>query len=161
MDLHTYNLEELLLATLKSEVDSKEVYLKLADRIENAFLKDKLKFLAGEEEKHKTFVESLYAKEFPEKEILIPGKTPVPLPRIKIEGPVSEVIGSAMEAETAAYDFYNLLSDRFPDNSAIKKTLVYLARMEMGHYKLLEIEKETIDKYEDYDTLWPMIHLGP
>ncbi len=161
MDLSIHSLEDLLLAALKGEVDSSEVYIKLSERVKNAFLKDKLKFLAGEEEKHKTFIESLYKDNFPNKEIVVPKKTSVPLPEIKLDVPISEVIKSAMEAEKAAYDFYNALSGKFENDSAIKRTLVYLAIMEMGHYKLLELEKETIDKYEDYDSVWPMVHLGP
>jgi hypothetical protein len=44
--------------------------------------------------------------------------------------------------------------------AAIKRTLAYLATMEIGHYGLIEIEKDTLDKYEDYDTVWPMTHIG-
>jgi rubrerythrin len=161
MDLSIYSLEDLLLAALKSEIESEKVYSKLSDDVKNAFLKDKLKFLASEEVKHKSFVESMYKDRFPHKEIALPEKTPVPLPEIKMEGSISEIIGSAMDAEKATYDFYNSLSEKFVKNPALKRTLVYLAVMEMGHYKLLELEKETMEKYEDYDTAWPMIHLGP
>lgn len=161
MDLSIYGLEDLLLAALKSEMDSEKVYSDLSDKVKNAFLKDKLKFLASEEVKHKNFVESMYRDKFPEKEIALPQKTPIPLPEINTEGSISEVIGSAMNAEMASYDFYNSLSEKFAKNPALERTLVYLAVMEMGHYKLLELEKKTIEKYEDYDTAWPMIHLGP
>ncbi len=160
MDLSIYSLEDLLLAAIKSEVESEKVYVNLSDKFKNAFLKDKLKFLAGEEAKHRIFVESVYKKTFKGKAIILPEKISVPLPEIKTDGPVSEVFLSAMQAEKAAYDFYNSLSEEFKNDSAIKRTLAYLATMEMGHYGLLEIEKDTLDKYEDYDTVWPMTHIG-
>ena len=161
MDLNIYSLENLLLAAIKSEVESEKVYVNLSNKFKNAFLKDKLKFLAGEEAKHRIFVESVYKKTFKDKAIILPEKISVPLPEIKTDGPVSEVFLSAMQAEKATYDFYNSLSEKFADDTSIKQTVIYLATMEMGHYKLLELEKETIDKYEDYDTSWPMIHIGP
>jgi hypothetical protein len=33
--------------------------------------------------------------------------------------------------------------------------------MEMGHYKLLEIEKDNSLKFESYEDSWPMMHVGP
>jgi rubrerythrin len=161
MDISIFSMEDLLLAAIKSEIESKAVYQKLADLIQNAFLKDKLRFLADEEEKHRKVVESIFRKKIPNKAISLPEKSPVPLPQIKTEGLVSEVIESAMQAECAAHDFYNELSEKFVNDSAMKRTMVYLAMMEMGHYKLLELEKETIDRYEDYETAWPSMHLGP
>ncbi len=161
MDLNSFNLEDLLLAAIESEVLSKKVYSDLSNRFQNAFLKDKLKFLSSEEDKHRMFIQSVYKKTFGDKEIVLPEMSPVPLPQIKTDGPVSEVFFSAMQAEKAANEFYNALSEKFTDNPEIKKTLEYLATMEMGHYKLLEIEKKTIDRYEDFDTVWPMTHIGP
>ncbi len=164
MDLSGFRLEDLLLSALKSEVDSKEVYSKLAERVKNFFLKDRLKFLAQEEDKHRIFFESLFRKNFPKKDIVVPEKTQVPLPKLKIafeNVPISEVMESAMEAELATHDFYISLSDRLTDDTAIKKTLLYIANMEMGHYKLLENERENAVEFEHFDQVWPMMHAGP
>ena len=102
MDLSICSLEDLILTALKSEIDSEAAYLKLADRVENFMLKDRLKFLAGEEEKHRAFFERLYKKNFSDKEIVLPEESPVPLPQIKIDTenmPMSEILESAMQAE--------------------------------------------------------------
>lgn len=163
MDLRTFSEEELFLSAIRSEVDAKDVYSKLADGIKNAFLKDKLKFLAGEEEKHQRYLENVYGTRFAGKEIELPEKSFVPLPEIQFQNesvPVSEVIDSAMKAELAAQDFYNSFADSFEDDSEIKKILEFFATMELGHYKLLEIEKENIKKFEEYDDYWPMMHMG-
>jgi len=165
MDLKIYDLEDLIVAALKSEVDSAAAYLKLAGSVKNFMLKDRLTFLGAEEEKHRAFFEHLYRKTFPDKEIIVPqGKGPVPLPEIQIDTEtmsLSEILESAMEAEQAAHDFYSGLVDRFPEQSDVKKMLLYIASMEMGHYKLLEIERDNAKKFEDFDAEWPLMHVGP
>ena len=163
MDLITFNDEELFLTAIRAEVDSNKVYSKLADGVKNAFLKNKLRFLADEEEKHQQYLEKAFSDRFPGKEIELPEKTIVPLPEPKIPKervPVSEVIQSAMNAELAAQEFYKSFAARFDNLPELKKTLEYFATMEQGHYKILEIEKQNIEKFEDYDDYWPMMHMG-
>ena len=65
-----------------------------------------------------------------------------------------------MEAESAAHDFYLSMAGRYEDDKNIKKTLQYFATMEMGHYKLLEIERKNALDFEQYDQVWPMMHAG-
>lgn len=163
MDLSAFSLEDLLLSALKAEIESRDIYKKLADDIKNSLLKDRLKFLSEEEEKHRVFFEMLFKQRFQGKEIVLPEKTPVPLPELKIEEenlPISEIFWIAMQAEMAAHDFYNKLAEHFTDDPPVKKMLLYIATMERGHYKLLEIEKENAEKFEAYDVEWPMMHIG-
>lgn len=166
MDLGIYSLSDLILAGLKSEIDSKEVYTRLGKTVKNFMLKDRFAFLAGEEEKHRQFFEWLFHNTLPNKKMAIPEKSPVPLPHIRPEDIDEEnvemlsIINKAMDAEKAAYEFYTEISDKF-DDSEIKKMLRYIASMEMGHYKILEVEKENIEKYEEFDVEWPMMHIGP
>jgi rubrerythrin len=163
MDLRIYNEDELFLTAIKAEVEAYEIYSKLADGVKNAFLKDKLNFLASEEIKHKEYLEEAYHTRFPGVEIILPEKTVVPLPELRIPDervPVSEVIESAMAAELAAQEFYNAFAERFDDVPDLKRTLIFFATMELGHYKILEIEKENVDKFEEYDDYWPMMHMG-
>ncbi|UCG70833.1 MAG: ferritin family protein [Thermoplasmata archaeon] len=164
MDLEKYSKEELILTALKSEVDAKEIYLSLADKVKNYYLKDRLKFLAEEEEKHRAFIGSLFEKEFPNKEIVLPKTTFVPMPQIKVYSetvPISEVLESAMEAEMAANEFYFGLAEIFSGDSDVKKMLYYFATMELGHDKILEIERKNALDFEQYEDMWPMMHAGP
>jgi rubrerythrin len=165
MDLSIYSLEDLMLTALKSEIEAKGAYSRLSDGVKNFVLKERLNFLAGEEEKHRQFFERLFQKSYPDKELVIPeGRSPVPLPELKIDTkniPLSEVLESAMEAEMAAHDFYIGLADRFEDRPDVKKMLLYIASMERGHFKILEIERDNAKKFEDYDSEWPMMHVGP
>ena len=162
MDLHAYSLKEVLGAALKSEIESETVYNTAAAAVKNAFLKDRFLFLAGEERKHKMFIESLYKKKI-STEIVVPKETPVPIPLVVIPAentPLSVVIESAMEAEKASSEFYSGAVDLFDDTS-IKKTLQHFAAMELNHYKILETEQEVMKRFEDFDVEWPMMNVGP
>ncbi len=163
-NLNIYSTEDLLVTSLKSEIDSRAAYLKIKESVKNAVLKDKMDFLAKEEDRHRMYFETLYHKKYPNKTMRIPDKTPVPLPEIKIGDEkinISDVLEQAMNAELAAHDFYLGVSDRFKEEKEIFNMLKYIADMEMGHFKLLEIEKENSLKFESYDESWPMMHMGP
>ncbi len=163
MELDHYDLDKLLLSAMKSEIESRDVYMKLAEKTENGLLKDKLRFLADEEEKHRLFVEEIYKNHYPNEKIEMPDKSPVPLPGVKIdeETPLSKLLDQAMNAEQAASDFYKSLAKRFEDQTKMHNTLMYFADMEIGHYKILENEKESMERYEESDVYWPMTHVGP
>lgn len=165
MDLSKYSLKDFFLTALKSEEDSRAAYSKSASSVKNVFLKDRLIFLAGEEEKHKIFIEELYRKNYPDvTKIILPKKTPIPIPEMLIydrDVRLSDVLKSAMNAEMAANEFYSALAEKFTKEPMIKVTLEYFASMELGHYKLLEIEREKSLKFEEYDQYSPMMHVGP
>jgi rubrerythrin len=164
MDLSEFDEGTLLLAALRSEIDSKLVYQQVADRVKNALLKDKLNFISAEEEKHRSVIEGVYRERFPNKEIAIPENSPVPLPEIRITNemmPLSEVFSMAMNAETAAYEFYQQLAGLYKDQPRLNKMIAYVASMEMGHYRLLEIEKDNMERFEDFDVYLPLVHVGP
>jgi len=164
MDLTSYSLEDLILAAIKSEQESHDIYTRIAQSVENGLMIDKFQFLAKEEVKHKHYVEQLYHKQFPDKTLTLPSKTPVPLPEINLpeneDVSLSDLIEQAMEAELAAHDFYLGLSDRF-DDTTIKHMLHYFADMETGHYKILEQEQQSLKWFEQSDVYWPMVHAGP
>ena len=163
MNLDGFDLEELLLAAIKSEVESEDLYLNISKKTKNGLLSDKLKFIANEEKKHKLFIEDIYRNHFPRKKIVLPKKSPVPLPKILIteDMSVNKLLKIAMNAENNAYDFYKSLSDYFEEGSKIQNTLIYFSDMEKGHYKILELEKESMDRFEEADIYWPMVHAGP
>ncbi len=164
MDLSRYELADLLLAALKSEIGSHDLYARLAQRVQNAFLRERLNFLALEEDKHRQALEGIFRQRFPGREIVIPAQPVVPLPEIHFndeEVPLSEVIVQAMKAEKAAHDFYLQLADRFNDDIEKKNLLLYFAMMEMGHFKLLDLEKDNLERLEEFSQEQELIHLGP
>ncbi len=163
MQLESFTLEELLLTALKSEIESRDIYKKISMAVSNALLKDRFEFLAGEEEKHREFIEHIYKGKFPDREIKLPDKTPVPLPEVKFETedvPLSEILDQSMKAELAAHDFYKALAEKFPEDREVRKTLLFFSSMEMGHYQLLKLERENIERFEEWEEFNPMVHIG-
>lgn len=164
MDLKRFQMDELLLTAIKSEAEAKDLYTMLSEKVKGAYLKDKLLFIASEEVKHRDFLEKVFTVSFPGREIVLPSESVVPLPEIEIpkgEVAASEVMDKAMNAEKAASDFYLALSEMFEGDEDTMKTLVYLSSMEMGHYRLLEMEKDRLEAEEDYNFEWEMMHVGP
>ena len=164
MDLDKFSNEQIFLAGIKAEMDAKAVYAALAKGIQNAYMKDKMVFLANQEEKHRKGLIKMYLKETKKKAVTVPDETPVPMPFLKMPGKgtlVSEVVQSAMNAERNAEDFYTAFAHRFPVGSEQAYLLLYFASMEKGHYLLLENEKALMEKEEYYDNSFPMMHVGP
>ena len=164
MDVSSYSLDELLLSAIKSEVDSRSLYSTLAKSVKNGFMIDKFQFLANEEKKHQTYLENVFKSEFPNKSLILPSSTPVPLPKVIIPKdeniPISSILLQAIDAEQAAHDFYLQLADKFTKTD-IKNMLHYFADMELGHLHLLEQEKQSIEWFEQADVYLPMVHVGP
>jgi len=164
INIDKYSKKDLLLTALKSEKDSKNVYHDLAGRVKNFMLKDKLEFLSAEEQKHYDFFSKLWEEAFPKEKIILPEETPVPLPEITIDSEelrFSDIFLQAMNAEKAAYYFYLSLANKFKMDEELSHRLKYIASMEMGHYRLLELEKEQAETYEMYDAEFEMMHIGP
>ena len=163
MDIDGFSMEELILAAMKSEVESERIYSGLAKRVKNAFLKERLEFLANEEKGHKRTLENIFHMNFGDREIVLPKRTDVPLPEMNIDSendPISLVLESAMAAEKASEEFYRKLAERF-DDERMKNMLIVLAEMEHTHYLILDREYQNLKRFEDYDTTWPMMHAGP
>jgi len=164
MDLTKYTQKDLLLTAIKSEIDSHHIYSHLAKQVNNGLMKDKFNFLASEEMKHRQFLESIYDKEFSLDNMVLPEQSPVPLPEVNLpedeDISISKVLTQSIDAEKAAADFYLSLSKQFDDRD-IQHMLHYFSDMELGHMRLLEQEKESMEWFEQADVYWPMIHAGP
>jgi len=175
MDLSKYELRDLILTALKSEVDAEQIYTMMGESVKNFALSDRFKFLADEEQKHAGYFRSYYERKFPGEPVELPDECPVPLPKVTIESetmPISDVLAMAKRAEQAAFDFYSTLAEQIPEEeelavsdmekrSSVKGMLLYIASMEMAHYRMLEIEEQNAKENEQYEIIWNMTHLGP
>ena len=156
-------MDTLLLTAIKSEVESHGVYSLLAGRVKNALLKERLNFLAGEEARHRHILQGIFKEKFPDQDLELPEKSPVPLPRVIISDelmPLNEIFQMAMDAEKAAFDFYQSLAKRFEENDLVN-VILYVAKMELGHYELLKVESESLERFEEANVHIPFIHEGP
>jgi len=132
--------------------------------VQNAFLRERMNFLALEEKKHQQALENIFSQRFPGQAIVVPEKPVVPLPEIRFRDeqvPLSDIFSQAMTAEQAAHDFYLQLAELFTDDVAKKNMLLYFSMMEMGHYKLLDLEKSSLERFEEYGEEQELIHVGP
>ncbi len=164
MDLSKYSLEELFVTAIKAETDAHEAYSILSGITKNAFLKDRLKFLADEELKHKTLLEAEFKKHLPNIELALPEYSPVPLPEIDVSDetvPMSQILQQAMDAELAAYEFYTEFAKFVHDKQDLTLTLGYFAKMEQGHYEMLKLEMTSAEEFEEFDEYNPLMHVGP
>ena len=164
MDLRKFGMEELLLAAMKAEIESKTLYATLATKVKNAFLKDRLNFLASEEDKHKKFLKDIFETSYPGKKMMLPKISPVPMASVVIleaNPHVSEVLEKAMIAEKVARAFYRSLAKRYKGDRTVKASIEYLAIMEQMHYDMLSLEADRLRVEEDYIIEWPMMHAGP
>jgi len=159
---------EVLGVAIRSEIEAASVYARMATRVQNPSLVAKLDFLRHEEEKHRTMLESLYSRQFPDVELELPSKSFVPLPgKAELEGlSVPELFELAMKAEQASADFYSQQADQSRDQRG-RALLRYLSNVEHGHYQMLETEHELLSQFPDYynaddfhtGTEW--VHMGP
>ena len=164
MDLKSYTLEQLFQSAIKSEQESTKLYSGLSERVKNYFLREKLRFLAREEEKHEKILIHEFRKNLPDTDLVIPDTTPVPLPEVKVTDenvPLSQIIEGAMTAELAAQDFYLSMKEFFEEGDSILRTLDYFSAMEKAHYDLLLLERENLVQFEEYDIYWDMMNIGP
>lgn len=164
MDLGNHSTEDLILTALRSEVEARDVYSRLADGVKNAYLRGRLEFLAGEEEKHREFLDGLYRSEFQGREPVLPEASPVPMPDLRLptqQVPISTVFEQGMAAERAASEFYAAMATRWDEGSEPHDMLLYFSKMEMGHYRLLEAERDAAADFEEFDSVWPLMHAGP
>ncbi|MCG1666737.1 MAG: ferritin family protein [Thermoplasmata archaeon] len=155
------NLKELLEMALRAEIDSNNIYNEYSERVKNSILKEKFKFLANEESKHKVLIENIIKMKFPGEEITVPESTEVPLPVIKISenDPISKLLIQAMNVEKETSKFYeNIAKNLDYETGALMR---YLSAVEMSHYYFLEAEKELALRFEDYDQYFEMMHVGP
>lgn len=159
---------EIMGIAIRSEVAAYDIYDRLAKRVRNRALKEKFLFLKDEEEKHRTILEEIYAKRFPEVELVLPPRSLLPKVDIALSesAPVPELLEIAMEWEKLSEEFYADFARRAEDAKG-RAVLQHLSKMESSHYYLLKTERDLISQFPDYYDVEEfhlgeeMVHLGP
>jgi rubrerythrin len=159
---------EILAGAVRSEVDAADFYSKLRERVKNELLREKLKFLIFEEEKHRKTLERLFSQRFPDKIIKIPEKSLLPPIKASLgdKASVLDLFQAALRAEKASEDFYKRASERMKDEPS-QKVLGYLSRVERSHYFMIKSEIDLLEKFPDYYDVedfhfgQDMVHVGP
>jgi erythrin-vacuolar iron transport family protein len=158
----TRNTWDLMAKAIRAEMEARDFYADLAGQVKNFILNDKLKYLSREEDGHRRLLERLYDERFPDHPLKLPDNSGTSLPRVQLSktNTLSDVLGSAMEAEKAAQKFYKSLAKILPKEDD-KIMLTYLSNIEGGHLYFLNLEREQALRYEDYYETSDMMHAGP
>jgi len=160
-------LKTALEVALASETRAREIYETLHGRVGNLMMRDKLVFLAAEEQKHYDMLRAVFKEKI--------GGTPSPpdpslLPRMVVEfdfekAELTELWKAAMEAEEISAEHYEGLAGRVSGRA--KVMFNYLANVERSHYYLLKSEYDVlaeIDEYtrtDDFPFGMNLVNLGP
>ncbi len=136
---------------VRAEIEAQRIYKRLARRLKNPLLREKIIILAHEEKKHEKALRYLFLASFPKAELVIPAKTDenlLPSVIIKPSSSLVDILHQAMKAEKAAEAFYMKLSRRTKGDK--KKLLQYLSRVEKSHALMLQNEYLLAQQFEDY-----------
>ncbi|MCD6276592.1 MAG: ferritin family protein [Thermoplasmata archaeon] len=155
MEMSKYTLKDLLLIGIKSEIEAEKVYRSTANKAKNPFLKAKLNALAEEENNHKKILEELFHELYPREDIKLPENPEFlpEFPEIKIFAElngvtdVRKIIEQAMKAELSAKKYYEEIAEMVKEEK-IKKLMLYMAKIEEGHYFILQHEYREIEEFE-------------
>ena len=151
IDVSTASLKDLLGYAIRAEMDSNKAYTDLAERVSNPLLKEKFRWLAFEENKHKEILMNLHGALLPNQTILIPDEPSQDLFKPVIVSPSSslvEILLQTMDAEKFAEEFYANLAERV--EAGQKRLLHYLSKVEHSHYLMLKTEYDAVQDFEDY-----------
>lgn len=159
---------QVLGVAVRSEIDAAAFYTKLQERVKNVILLQKLKFLAMEEEHHKTIIERLAGQRFPGKPTDPPPSSLMPPIAASLEpdASVPELFQAALAAEVTAERFYDEAQAKAEDELS-RRMLTYLSRVERSHQAVIKAELELLEKFpeyysvEDFHIGADLFHVGP
>jgi rubrerythrin len=136
-------LEALSLA-IYNEQFAFDFYTKLSNIVKNPSGKEKFKFLASDEKRHRELLEKYYTKisggqKFP----FDPGRVKNIQVEVRDNTTAYEALDIGIKAEKEAYEFYTRSADNSKDREA-KKMFLLLAGEEDKHYNVLMAEKQAL-----------------
>jgi rubrerythrin len=136
---------------IRAEMDAAAIYRDLHERVRNEALRQKLDFLAKEEDRHKAILERLFRDHFPGRKLVVPAaskraKTAVVLTDATS---VAALFKLAMQKEKEAEEYYKSAKAQAEDGQA-KRIFDYLARVERSHYFMLKSEIDLLERFPDY-----------
>ena len=135
---------EALATAIYNEQSAFDFYTGLSEIIKNQSGKEKFKFLAADEKRHRELLEAHYKKLTSGKEFPF---DPTKLKAIQVEvrdnTTAAEALDIGIKAEKEAYEFYSKAAEEIEEPDA-KKMFLMLAEQEDGHYNLLTAEKQAL-----------------
>jgi len=142
---------EVYPVAIRAEMDAARIYRDLQGLVRNEALKQKLDFLAKEEDRHKAILERVFRDHYPERKLIVPAesKRPKKIATLDEAAAVLDLFKLAMQKEKEAEDYYKDAKAKV-DDAQSKRILEYLRRVERSHYFMLKSEIDLLDKFPDY-----------
>jgi len=142
---------EVYPVAVRAEIDAAEIYRDLKALVKNEALKQKLDFLAKEEDRHKAILERLFRDHFPNRKLVVPGQSKRLKQSVAVDEATSvlELFKLAMSKEKEAEEFYREARTRSEDAQS-KRILDYLSRTERSHYYMLQSEIDLLERFPEY-----------
>jgi rubrerythrin len=136
---------------IRAELDAAAIYRELQSRVRNEALRQKLDFLAKEEDRHKAILERLFRDHFPGRKLVVPAEAKRPRKAVPVDDATAVValFKLAMQKEKEAEEYYKGAKSQAEDGQA-KRILDYLARVERSHYFMLKSEIDLLERFPDY-----------
>jgi len=135
MDLEKY--KQVISYAIQNEIDAKEFYEKVAEKIKDTYLKEVFEKFASEEAKHEKILISILNQEKMdisffnfEKDFKV--SETIEMPEVNAEMDLKNAIGLAMKNEEIAMKNYTALAENCHDHE-LKKIFMDLAAMERDH----------------------------
>ena len=135
---------EVLSVAIYNEQAAFDFYTRLSGIIKNQSGKEKFKFLASDEKRHRELLEGYYqkisgGKGFP----FDPDKVKTINVDVRDNTAASEALDIGIKAEKEAYEFYTKSAEETKDPDA-QKMFSMLAEQEDRHYNILTAEKQAL-----------------
>jgi rubrerythrin len=145
---------EILESAIYDEQSACDFYLYLSGLIKNQSGKEKFRFLAEDEKRHRYILEKEYCEESKEKKFKFDSKKEK-IMKIKIDdqSSASDALDLAIRAERGAYKFY-MEAFKKVQAQASKNMFLKLAEEEDRHYNLLAAERQALSNnfyWYEYD----------
>ncbi|MHB8056134.1 MAG: ferritin-like domain-containing protein [Candidatus Aminicenantales bacterium] len=136
---------------IRAEIDAAEIYRGLLEKVKNEALRDKLNFLAREEDRHKGILERLFRDHFPDRTLIVPAAGGRPKKAIPIgeATAVQDLFQLAMAKEKEAEEYYGG-AKALAEDAQSRRILDYLARAERSHYYMLRSEIDLLIRFPEY-----------
>jgi rubrerythrin len=136
-------LENLIDIAIDREIEACDFYRDLAGKVEDPTTRGTLTFLAGEERRHREFLEGYRAGRYESNALNLSDVVDYKIaeyleePDIKKDMDSSDVYLVAAHRELQSYRFYRALADLHPDGEA-RDMLLTIANEEMKHKEKVE-----------------------
>jgi rubrerythrin len=136
---------------IRAELDAAAIYRGLWERVRNEALRQKLDFLAKEEDRHAAILDRLFRAHFPGRKLIVPAVARGPRKPAAVDEStaVLALFKLAMQKEKEAEEYYKGAKSQAEDAQA-KRIFDYLSRVERSHYYMLKSEIDLLERFPEY-----------